>query len=418
VTSQRSVAGVIDAPGAYTSTVAAGGGFAFLAGTAIDDDGRLALDAQPQGPYGGSTTARAHTETRFIYGQWKKALSEVGSSLADMVQIEQYVTHKVQAEAYFAEALGDDFLGTGTVNGATAQIGEYFPSGATICLQGLAVVPDGGPSFTKTFPLAGGSPTGKFADPVGGGPYLFTTMFPMDRAAEGLPADVRLPGWSWGGSEVASEAKWAVNQLRGKLESVGGTLADVVDYTLLLSDLDDLYEFDVVMRAALGDHAPTRTVVPMRGSALPRVEDAVGHSAGAARLEIQFRCLNAQAGGTKSVVAGSELEIGHQSAGIRVDQLLWLSSQCARPTARGNVQAEIDDVLEQLGETCERASTSLGNLLRLRVQVTDRSAAGPLFDSLRRAVPDNPPAVTVLGVDALPVPETTVAIDGVALVGS
>jgi enamine deaminase RidA (YjgF/YER057c/UK114 family) len=353
-----------------------------------------------------------------VYQAWKDALPSVGSSIEDVLQVEQYVRHKNQADGYFAEALRKDLLGTGTANGATAQVGTFYPPEASVSVTGLAVVPDQESGLEKSFPGSGGSPTGKFADPVAAGPLLFTTMFAMDRKAEGLPPGVKVPGWSWNESEVRSEAQWAIKQLDAKLAANGAALADVVDYTLFLADLGDLYEFDLLMRAAVGHAAPSRTVMHLRGSALPRREDAFGHDEGAARLEIQFRCLLPGKGAEKIVYGPPTADTGYQSAGVRAGSLLWLSSQCASDAALGNGAKEIDDVFGRLEATCAEAGTDLRRLLRARVQVTDAALVPEFFRALRRVVPSEPPAVAVVVTEALPVQGAGVAIDGVAVASS
>jgi hypothetical protein len=201
-TQRRRVAGTIDHEDVYLSRVAAGGGYAFFAGTALDDDGTLAAGAIPARPYRRSDAARARAEAGYVYQSWKDALPSVGSSIEDVLQVEQYVRLKNHADGYFAEALRKELLGTGTANGATAQVGTFYPPEASISVTGLAVVPDTATGLAKNFPGSDGSPTGKFADPVAAGPLLFTTMFAMDRKAEGLPPDVKVPGWSWNESEV------------------------------------------------------------------------------------------------------------------------------------------------------------------------------------------------------------------------
>jgi enamine deaminase RidA (YjgF/YER057c/UK114 family) len=410
----RRVAGVVDNETMYAASAAAGGGLAFVAGTAIDETGEIAEGARPEAPYANSPAARARLESRYIWERWRKALPEVGSSIGDVVQVEQYVQRKAHADGYFAEALSSDLLGTGTANGATAQVGEFYPAGAAISLNATAVVPETG--AVKSFPGQEGSPTGKFADPVAGGSYLFTTVFPMDRAANGVPTEVRQPDWSWNDSEIRSEAQWGVAQLQRRLESLGGSVADVVDYTVLLTDLADLYEFDLVMRSAFGDAPPARTVIHMRGNALPRRVGALGHGEGAARMEIQYRCVLPGSGAERAEVVGDRPALGYQATAVSVGRHVWLSSQLPTGDAlEADIDGQLADVFERLQATCARAGTSVGQLLRARVQLRNADHVRSFFAALRAAVPENPPVVSVLVVDALPIEGALVAVDGVAL---
>ena len=67
----------------------------------------------------------------------------------------------------------------------------------------------------------------------------YTTIFPTDRKS-GLPEAARTPSWIWSGTEIGAEMKWGVEELRGRLASVGADFADIVDYTVFLTDAGDL----------------------------------------------------------------------------------------------------------------------------------------------------------------------------------
>src|SRR5436305_13776052 len=100
---KRVVAGTIDAGGVYYSRVAAGGGFAVLGGTALDETGQLAAAAKPAPPYELSASAQARSEAQSLFAQWREALPKVGAGIKDVVQLEQYVKRKLSADAYFGE---------------------------------------------------------------------------------------------------------------------------------------------------------------------------------------------------------------------------------------------------------------------------------------------------------------------------
>src|SRR5947207_718503 len=106
---RRMVIGTIDAGGVYCSRAAAGGGFVFLSATAMDESGQLAQAAKPRPPYEGSEAARSRAQTRHVFEQYRELLPKIGSSLHDIVQLEQYVKLKVHTDGYFKEALGPGF---------------------------------------------------------------------------------------------------------------------------------------------------------------------------------------------------------------------------------------------------------------------------------------------------------------------
>jgi enamine deaminase RidA (YjgF/YER057c/UK114 family) len=413
----RVVLGTIDAGGVYCSRLAAGGGFVFLGGTAIDASGGLSEEARPQPPYDQSAAARANAQTRYLFGQYRDLLPKLGSSIEDIVQLEQYVQRKVHADSYFAVATSGEFMGSARPAAATAQVGDYFPADAAISVTGLALIPDAASGFEKTYPGEEAGGNRKFSEAIAAGPYFFTTIFPSDRKT-GVPAEVKVPEWIWSGSEIKREAQWGVKVLEERLEGVGASLSDVIDYTVFLTDASDLYELDQVLRKAIGEAAPSRTVIPSKGFALPRREGAFGHGDGAPRMEAQFRVLLPGKGASKTIVPGPGAGFGYQSAGVRAGSLLWLSSQVADSDQRGTAAQEVASAFDKLEATCRNAGTDLSNLLRVRAVLRRQSDVPVFFAALRKAVPNDPPAVALAVVDGpLHDAGASVAIDGVALVG-
>ncbi|HLJ60207.1 MAG TPA: hypothetical protein VKZ50_10790 [bacterium] len=414
---KRAVVGTIDAGGVYCSRAAAGGGFVFLAGTAMDETGRLADAAKPAPPYEYSDAAQARAQTRYLFGRYRDLLPTIGSSILDIAQLEQYVKLKVHTDGYFKVALGPEFMDKSRPGGATAEVGRYVPDEAVISITGLAIVPDEASGLTKSYPgLDPSKPAGQFPEMVAAGPYLFTTYYPTD-SKTGIHPSVRTEDWNWRGSEIRNEAEYGVEVMKTRLAAVGASLADIVDYTLFLADARDLYEFDLAFGQALGQPAPTRTVIPAHGFANPRREGAVGHAQGALRMEAQFRCLRPGHGGEKVVVPGPGAGFGYQSAAMRAGPLLWMSSQVADQEHRGAGAArEITNIFEKIDTTCRNGGTTLGNLLRLRALVTRPDDALAVYAALRRAVPSDPPAVCVVVVPSLYVSGCSIALDAVAYV--
>lgn len=414
-TGSRTVAGAVDGEALYGSGVAAANGYVFFSGTAVDDTGGLAAAARPAEPYRSSPAAQAEAQGRHLLERIDGLLREVGSSIGDVVHLEQYVARKVHASPYFRVATSKDFLGQAVPVAATAQVGDYVPADAVVAITGMAIVPDPDGGLVKSRPEELTSNTNrKFSELVFAGPYGFTTIFPNDRKS-GLPEAARTPSWIWSGSEIGAEIKWGLGELEGRLEKFGATFEDIVDYTVFLTDPGDLYEFDSAMRDAIGPNAPSRTVIPSRGYALPRREGAFGHEQGAPRMEVQFRIRRPDSGVEKEVIDGPGAGLGYQSSGVRLGPLVWISSQVADADRRGDAADEIEAILTKINECCLNAGTDVSNLLRLRVLLTRAEDAAAVSAVLRKQLPADPPAVCVAVVPtALPVEDATVAIDAVA----
>lgn len=416
---KRSVAGTIDAGGVYLSRVAAGGGFAFLGGTALDDNGKFPEAARPPAPYENSHTAQARAQARYIFDGYRDLLPRVGTSVQNICQLEQYVKLKTHADPYFNVALGPGYMDMGGPTAATAQVGDYFPQESVINLTGWAIIPDEAAGFIKSYPGEdpAKNPGRVFKPIVQAGPYVMTTYFPTDNKT-GLDPAVRAPDWNWRGVEVRNEALHGIEVLKKRLDELGSSLGDIVNYTLFLADPADLYDFDEVLREALGDaSAPTRLVIPTKGFANPRREGAFGHDQGAARMELQVRAFRSGHGAEKSIIKGPGDGFGYQSAGIRVGPLLWVTNHFAETKQRGDLKRELENVLGQIAQTCENAGTSLANLLRIRAVVREPSDALAVYAAVKKAVPNDPPTVSVMAVGSqMYVGGASVALDAVAFI--
>ena len=412
----RAVAGTIDAGGVYCSRAAAGGGYVFIAGTAMDDDGRLADAARPAPPYESSESARARGQARYLFERFRELLPTLGSSIEDVCQLEQYVKLKTHADPYFAVVTDPAFMGKARPGGATAQLAGFYPSEAVLSVTGLAIAPDPAAGLVKSYP--GEDPakpaTGLFSPLVAAGPYVFNTYFATDNKS-GVHPSARAEDWNWRGSEIRSEGTFGIAQLKEKLAVAGATLADIVSYTLFLADVGDLYDFDLAFAAAVGPEAPSRAVIPARGYANPRREGAFGHAENAQRMEIQVRALRPAAGAKKTIVGGPGAGFGYQSAGVLVDPLLWISTQYADGSHQGGgAEREIANVLDKIATVCRNGGTDLTRLLRLRALVTSAEDARAVYAALRAAVPSDPPVVSIIEVAELPVPACSIALDAVA----
>lgn len=417
ILAKRTVAGTIDSGGVYCSRVASAGGWVFLGATAMDDRGRLADEARPAAPYELSEPAKARAQTRYIVERLRGELASVGSSLLDIVQLEQYAQRKVHVDPYFKVALGPGSIDKEKPTAATAQTGDLVPEGAAIGITGIAIAPDPSAGRVKEYPGAdpAKAATRQFSDMVAVGPYAFTTYFPTDNVT-GIDPAVRSEDWNWRGSEVRSEAEFGVKTLEKKLTVAGASLGDIVNYTLFLADPADLYEVDLAWRTAFGERAPSRTVIPAKGFAVPRREGAFGHAEGALRMELQVRFVRPGRGAEKVVVEGPGHGFGYQSAAVRAGPLLWISSQYAERDRFGSAAREAADIFEKLAVVCRSGGTDPSSLLRVRAIVTRAGDAEAVYAALKKAVPKDPPAVTVLIASQLPVPAASVTIDGVAYV--
>ena len=427
----RQTTGLINGNGFFQSRAVAGGSWVFAASPAIDDKGNLPAASIVDPPYHLSPSAVVRSQSRYILDQYKKLLPDLGSSLENVAQIEQYITRKAYADGYLEVSRGPGYLERRRPGSCLLQTGTFLPESNVIQAMPLAFTvasgyekeittsgisyaqpkPERGPSYEKEAP---------FSEVVVAGPYVFCTLWASDYAT-GIVPEARVEDWVWWGNEMRSEANWAVGALDRKLTAGGTTSDHVIHCTAFLNDLGDLYELDQVWKRKFPDDPPARTVLPVRGQGTPRRENALTHAEGAVLMEIQVRAIRPGHGAERVVINAGYDTLGHQSEAVKADGLLWTSGIFAGD--RGGLRSgtstasQVDYIFGRLAAICEAAGTSFKNLLRVRAYVTAPTDGFLVHAALRNAVPESPPCVAVNEVRApFQLPEATVMIDAVAWV--
>src|SRR4051794_14899249 len=108
----RSVKDEVDGGGIYSSRFVTAGPYAFLGGVAVDETGQIAKEALVDAPYDTSPSAHAVAQTRYLFSRYKQLLEEHGSTINDVLQVEQFIAHKVHADGYLSVSRGDGFMDT------------------------------------------------------------------------------------------------------------------------------------------------------------------------------------------------------------------------------------------------------------------------------------------------------------------
>jgi enamine deaminase RidA (YjgF/YER057c/UK114 family) len=428
----RVVRGLVDGDGLYSSRVAAGGPFIFLASPAVDETGRFAEGARVLPPYHLSPSAQVRQQTRYIFERYKDELAALGSSVNEIVQVEQYIQHKSHADGYLETSRGTGFMERGRPGSALICTGDFLPEGCVVNPTGIAVAP--GDGVAKEILTPGAQDPGKrpefgeayaeepvYNEVVTAGPYVFTVGDWSSDYETGIHPDVKVADWIWWGNEARNEANFIFRTLAQRLEASGSSLANAVHATVFLVDLADQYEVDLAWRRWIPAAPPARTVIPVRGLGAPRWEGARTHREGAMKMETMFQSIRPGFGVEKEVVSTGADPLGYESEAVKAGPLLWTSGLLAGGRdgllSAPDAPSQLRHIFGRLAEVCEAGGTSLANLLRVRAYLTDVRDTFAVYAALREVVDSDPPCVVVTGVPGpLQVPGCTVVADAVAFV--
>lgn len=431
-TAGRVVRDVVDGDGVYFARVAAGGSYVFLASPAVDRGGRLADEARVPPPYHLSASAQVRAQTRYVFERYTEDLTALGSSVNDVVQVEQYIQRKAHADGYLETSRGPGFMERGRPGSALICTGDFVPEGCVVNPTGIAVIP--GEGVSKEILSPGTQDPGKrpefgaayaeepvYNELVTAGPYVFTVGDWSSDYETGIHPDVKVADWIWWGNEARNEASFILQTLETRLRAAGTSLENAVHCTVYLIDLADQFEVDLVWRQRFPSDPPARTVIPVRGLGAPRWEGARTHAEGAMKMESMFQSVRPGFAVEKQVVSTGAEPLGYESEAVKAGPLLWISGQLAGGRdglhTAPDAPSQLSYVFRRLDEICEAGGTMLANLLRVRAYVTDVRDVYAVYAALREAVPEDPPCVAVTGVPGpLQVPGCSVVVDAVAYV--
>lgn len=424
---EREVWGTVDGNGTYFSRGAAGGSFVFLAGGPVDGSGRFADDAQVAPPYHLSPSARVSSQTSYVFGQFVKALKALGSSIEDVVQVEQYIAGKEYADGYVETSRGPGFLERKRPASALLPTGPLHPSEAVVVPSAIAVRSAVSPGKEVYSPGLHGL---RARDDVGGDYYveeppyneLVTAgayAFPLGQGATdmetGVHPDVRVKSWTTWGDEARNETKFNIEALEGTLSAADIDLSAVVHATFYLVDLADLFQIDRLWRAAFPDAPPARSVVPVPSLLIPREPDAKTHAENAIRMEWITEAVRGDEGFRREAISVDAPIFGHAADAMIGSDLLWTSTLVGVDGGGGpelSVDEQLDKIFEHAALLCEQGRTSIDQTLRVRAFVLSSAMAESVYAAVKRAIPKEPPCVVVAEVPGpLPVPGAALELD-------
>jgi reactive intermediate/imine deaminase len=263
-------------------------------------------------------------------------------------------------------------------------------------------------------------PLAHYSEAVVAGPWVFAAGQIASDYRTGVPAQARRhPSFPYYASDIKLQTRYVLENLRRTFAAAGSSLDHVVKAQVFLTDLNDFVGFDEVWKDYF-KLPPARTTVGTTGLLVKDtlVEiDLIGFVSG--RLD------------KVPVKSGAPRPLAHYTEAFTVGDLVFAAGQIASdykdgvpPQARrhpnfpyysSDIKLQTRYVLDNLKRTFEAAGSSLDNVIKAQVFLTDLNNFHA-FDEVWKEYFPVPPARTTVGTTGLLVKDTLVEIDLIGFV--
>ena len=214
-------------------------------------------------------------------------------------------------------------------------------------------------------------------------------------------------GFPFYGSEIKQQTRYCLDNLTATLDAAGSSLENVVKAQVFLTDLRHFNAFDEVWREYFPGSPPARTTleIPMLLGAGPAqlVEiDLIGHT-----NDVPHEAIKSEA----------PQPLANYTEAFRVGNLVFAAGQLASdfktgvaPEARvhpnfpyygSNIKLQTRYILENFKRTLAAARSSLANVVKAQVFLTDLYDFNGFDEVWKEYFPENPPPRTTVGVSGL-----------------
>ena len=368
---------------------------------------------KPGFPYYGSDI---ELQTDFILKNLRNTFAAAGSSLE----------HVVKAQVFLKDLR--DFHGFDTVwrryfpvppPRTTIGCTDLLVEGTIVEIDLIGYVP--GATTHKVVTSSNPKPLANYSEAVRIGDLVFAAGQLASDFATGVPAEARKrPGFPYYGSEIELQTDFILKNLRNTFEAAGSSLDHIVKAQVFLTDLNDFHGFDTVWRRYFPVPPPRTTIgctdLLIEGT---KVEiDLIGYVPGAT---------------THKVVSSSNPKpLANYSEAVRVGDLVFAAGQLASDFATGvpaearkkpgfpyygsDIELQTDYVLRNLRNTFEAAGSSLEQVVKAQVFLTDLNDFHG-FDTVWKRYFPVPPPRTTIGCTGLLIEGTRVEIDLIGTTG-
>ena len=370
-------------------------------------------------------------QARHIFRNVATIMEEAGSSIDNLVRIDQFTPDKKYIDGYLETR--NEFITKDRPASTALQMEGLMVADAVIELDCIGMVPSNGFEKTALYTdkaakrLAGywvGFISGDYLFGAGASPTDFKgSSAYLGIAGTGLAPEARVDPNFWYGSPIKAQTLYDLHKLEAYLEAGGTSLKHCVKAQIYLSYMDDYCAFQEVWRDYFGDNPPATTVVPVKGMGIHE-----------SRVEINVIAVTPDGNATPQVINGAAnaTPLGHEPQAVRAGNFLFFSglvgvetdgripnmlSAQAFPYFGSSAKAQMRLIIEKARAICAVAETDLSSIARAQIFYTDFRDLAPSMEVWAEAFHNDPPALTLIEVhDRLPAPNCTVLVDLIGVV--
>jgi reactive intermediate/imine deaminase len=259
-------------------------------------------------------------------------------------------------------------------------------------------------------------PLANYSEAMVAGPWIFAAGQLASDFKTGVPAEARKhPNFPFYGSDIKLQTRFVLENLKKTFEASGSSLDNVFKAQVFLTELNDFFAFDEVWKEYF-KVPPARTTVGTTGLL---VKDTL--------VEIDLIGFVPGKGVDKQVIKSTAPRpLAHYNEAFKIGDFVYAAGQIASdyktgvpadamrspnfPFYNSDIKLQTRYILENLKKTFEAAGSSLDNVFKAQVFLTDLNNFNG-FDEVWKEYFELPPARTTVGTTGLLVKDTLVEID-------
>src|SRR5947208_624283 len=259
-------------------------------------------------------------------------------------------------------------------------------------------------------------PLANYSEAMVTGPWIFAAGQLASDFKTGVPAEARKhPNFPFYGSDIKLQTRFVLENLKKTFAAAGSSLDDVFKAQVFLTDLNNFNGFDEVWKEYF-KLPPARTTVGTTGLL---VKDTL--------VEIDLiGCVTGKGTTKEAVKSNAPQPLANYTEAFKVGGLVFAAGQLASdfrsgvpaearrhsnfPYYNSDIKLQARFVLENLKKTFEAAGSSLDQVVKAQVFLTDLNNFNG-FDEVWEEYFKVPPSRTTIGTTGLLVKDTLVEID-------